>query len=112
MSDSFDLMLPHTPDLAVMSHRVAQLEEHVKVIYEVRDAVRDLSAEVKLRPVSNCPAPGKCIDLERYVLAMRQEIAEARAAARAASWIAKSVGAIVAFAIAAITLYRLIATTG
>jgi hypothetical protein len=65
-------------DLAILRHRLTEAEKHTRVIYEVRDAVRDLTIEVRLSKSTPCPAPGACLKIEPRVGALERSYAQAR----------------------------------
>jgi len=58
---------PDPSDYQVILYRLGQLEALPKTVYEIRDEVRDLASDMRSRSHSTCPAPGKCLELEKDI---------------------------------------------
>lgn len=97
-------------DIAVIEHRVTALESGLgsdrRVLYEVRDAVRDIALKIEIQKTQYCPAPGKCLELEKEMEALQSQINSAHASARTTAWIAKAFAGVIGVAATIATFWK------
>jgi DNA repair exonuclease SbcCD ATPase subunit len=108
---------PDASDIAIIRFRLEiveqQLSLNAKLAAELRDEIRDMMVEIRTSAERTCPAPGKCIDLssrfdehEESIKELRENLQQAKGAARAAIMIAAAISGIVGFISGILDLWK------